>query len=178
MKRRVFAQAFLLGLFYGPVFAADPLPTLQETPMFADQVKSGALPPIGERVPRPPWVVTTFAGGDGPGRQGGQLNMLVANARDTSLMTVYSYTRLIIYDDQFKLHPDILESYEAKDGREFTFRLRAGHRWSDGQPFTTEALERLSSEEDLKRGKPNLRHAPQQVTRSAWFGCVAKNSVR
>ena len=53
-------------------------------------------------------------------------------------MTVYSYMRLIIYDDQFKLHSDILESYEAKDGREFTFKLRAGHRWSNGQPFTTE----------------------------------------
>ena len=138
MKRRVFAQAFLLGLFCDRAFAADPLPTLRETPMFADQVKSGALPPIGERIPTLPWVVKEFAGGDGPGRQGGQLNMLVANARDTSLMTVYSYTRLIIYDDKFKLHPDILESYEAKDGREFTFKLRAGHGWSDGQPFTTE----------------------------------------
>ena len=93
MKRRVFAQAFLLGLFCDRAFAADPLPTLRETPMFADQVKSGALPPIGERIPTLPWVVKEFAGGDGPGRQGGQLNMLVANARDTSLMTVYSYTR-------------------------------------------------------------------------------------
>ena len=46
MKRRVFTQAFLFGLFCGPAFAADPLPTLQETPMFADQVKSGALPPV------------------------------------------------------------------------------------------------------------------------------------
>ena len=64
--------------------------------------------------------------------------MLVASARDTRLMTAYSYTRLIVYDDKFKLHPDILESYEAKDGREFTFTLRAGHKWSDGHPFTTE----------------------------------------
>jgi hypothetical protein len=33
--------------------------------------------------------------------------MLVSSARDTSLMTVYSYTRLIVYDDKFKLvrHP-------------------------------------------------------------------------
>ena len=131
-------MAFLFGLVCGPAFAADPLPTLQETPMFAEQVKSGALPPVAERVPRPPWVVREFAGGDGPGRQGGQLNMLVSSARDTRLMTVYSYTRLIVYDDKFQLHPDILESYEAKDGREFTFKLRAGHKWSDGQPFTTE----------------------------------------
>src|SRR5229473_6676608 len=138
MKRRALTMAFLFGLVCGPAFAADPLPTLQETPLFAEQVKSGALPPVAKRVPQPPWVVKTFAGGDGPGRPGGQLNMLVAGARDTRLMTVYSYTRLIVYDDKFKLHPDILESYEAKEGREFTFRLRAGHKWSDGHPFTTE----------------------------------------
>ena len=138
MKRREFARAFLVSLICGPALAADPLPPLKETSMFADQVKKGVLPPIGERIPIQPWVVKAFAGGDGPGVPGGQLNMLVANARDTRLMTAYSYTRLIIYDDKFKLHPDLLASYDAKDGREFTFKLRAGHKWSDGHPFTTE----------------------------------------
>ena len=71
-------------------------------------------------------VVTKFAGGDGPGQPGGQLNMLVASARDTRLMTVYSYTRLIVYTPEFKLQPDILESYENKDDKEFTFKLRDG----------------------------------------------------
>ena len=138
MKRRVFTQAVFASLFSSPVFAADPLPALHETPMFEAEVKSGALPPIDKRVPQQPWVVTRFAGSDGPGRQGGQMNMLVISARDTRLMTIYSYTRLIIYTDEFKLQPDILESYENKDDREFTFKLRAGHKWSDGQPFTTE----------------------------------------
>ena len=138
MKRRVFTQAVFASLFSSPVFAADPLPALHETPMFEAEVKSGALSPIDKRVPQQPWVVTRFAGSDGPGRQGGQMNMLVISARDTRLMTIYSYTRLIIYTDEFKLQPDILESYENKDDREFTFKLRAGHKWSDGQPFTTE----------------------------------------
>ena len=63
MKRRIFTKAFLFGLICGPAFAADPpLPTLQETPMFAEEVKSGALPPVAKRVPQPPWVVTKFAG--------------------------------------------------------------------------------------------------------------------
>ena len=138
MKRRVLSKAFLYGLLCGPALASDPLPALQETPIFVEQLKSGALPPVAKRIPDQPWVVKRFPGDDGPGRPGGQLNMLVSSARDTSLMTVYSYTRLIVYDDKFKLHPDILESYEAKEGREFTFRLRAGHKWSDGHPFTTE----------------------------------------
>ncbi|MGQ0582309.1 MAG: ABC transporter substrate-binding protein [Reyranella sp.] len=138
MKRRVLTQALMVGLIWTPAFAADPLPPLQETPALVDKVKSGALPPIAKRIPEQPWVIKRFAGGDGPGKQGGQLNMLVAGVRDSRLMTVYSYTRLIVYDDQFKLHPDILESYEVKEGREFTLKLRAGHKWSDGQPFTTD----------------------------------------
>ena len=160
MKRRALTMALVLGLFGGPVLAADPLPTMKETPMFADQVKSGALPPVDKRIPQQPWVVKQFAGGDGPGQQGGQINTLIASARDTRLMTVYSYTRLIVYDDKFKLKPDILESYEEKDGREFTFKLRAGHKWSDGQPFTTEDFrffwEDVASNKDLSSGGPNV----------------------
>ena len=160
MKRRALTTALVLGLIAGPALAADPLPAMKETPMFADQVKSGALPPVEKRIPQQPWVVKEFAGGDGPGQQGGQINTLLASARDTRLMTVYSYTRLIVYDDKFKLKPDILESYEEKDGREFTFRLRAGHKWSDGQPFTTEDFrffwEDVASNKDLSSGGPNV----------------------
>jgi peptide/nickel transport system substrate-binding protein len=160
MKRRVFTKVLLFGLYCGSAFAADPLPTLQETPMFAEQVKSGALPPIAKRIPTPPWVVTQFAGGDGPGKSGGQLNTLVASARDTRLMTVYSYTRLIVYDDKFELQPDILESYEAKDGREFTLKLREGHKWSDGHLFTTEDFrffwEDVANNKELSPGGPSV----------------------
>jgi len=160
MKRRALTAAFLLGLVCGPASAADPLPALKETPMLAERVKSGALPPVDKRLPQQPWVVKHFAGGDGPGRQGGDLNMLVASARDTRLMTIYSYTRLIIYDENFKLKPDLLESYEEKDGREFTLKLRAGHKWSDGHPFTTEDFrffwEDVANDKDLSRSGPSV----------------------
>jgi peptide/nickel transport system substrate-binding protein len=160
MKRRVLTKAFLFGLICGPAFAADPLAALQETPMFAEEVKSGALPPVAKRVPQQPLLVTKFAGGDGPGKPGGQLNMLIASARDTRLMTIYSYTRLIVYNEQFKLQPDILESYEAKEGREFTFKLRAGHKWSDGQPFTTDDFrffwEDIANNKELSPSGPSV----------------------
>src|SRR5262245_34347596 len=160
MQRRVLMKAFLLSLVCGHAVAADPLPPLLETPMFAERVKSGALPPVAERIPRPPRIVREFAGDAGPGRPGGQLNMLISSARDTPLMTVYSYARLIVYDDKFTLHPDILESYEVKDGREFTFRLRAGHRWSDGHPFTTEDFryfwEDVANNKELSPSGPSL----------------------
>ena len=42
------------------------------------------------------------------------------------------------YDKSFNLQSDILANVEVKEGRVFTLRLRKGHRWSDGTPFTTE----------------------------------------
>ena len=138
MSWRIVATVIGFGMLVSPELAAAPVPAMQETPALLEQVQSGALPPVGQRIPEQPRILRRFAGGDGPGQPGGQLNMLVAGARDTLLMTVYGYTRLIVYDDRFELHPDILESYDVKDGREFTLTLRAGHKWSDGQPFTTE----------------------------------------
>ncbi|MFZ5784339.1 MAG: ABC transporter substrate-binding protein [Pseudomonadota bacterium] len=160
MKRRMFTTAFLLGLIGGPAFAADPLPAMKETPLFAEEVKSGALPPVDKRIPQQPMVVTKFWGNDGPGRQGGELNILIGSARDTRLMTIYSYTRLIVYTPEFKLQPDLLESFEAKEGREFTFKLRAGHKWSDGHPFTTEDFryfwEDVANNKELSPSGPSV----------------------
>ena len=150
----------MLGVVGSPAFAGDPLPAMQETPSLVEQVKSGALPPVDKRIPQKPLIVKQFAGGDGPGKHGGQLNMLISGARDTRLMTIYSYTRLIVYDDKFKLHPDILESFEVKEGREFTLKLRAGHKWSDGKPFTTEDFryfwEDIANNKELSSGGPNV----------------------
>ena len=64
--------------------------------------------------------------------------MLVGRAKDTRLMVVYGYARLVGYDRQLDLEPDILESVDVEDGRIFTLHLRKGHRWSDGEPFTSE----------------------------------------
>jgi len=138
MKRRDFTAGVGLTFLAPAIARAAPTVKMQETPSLAEQVKAGSLPPVDKRIPDAPSIVKHFAGADGAGRPGGQVNMLVANTRDTRLMTLYSNARLIVYDDQFKLQADILESYEAKDGREFTLKLRAGHKWSDGKPFTTE----------------------------------------
>jgi peptide/nickel transport system substrate-binding protein len=159
MQRRAFVTGSLLNLLGVPAAAAAQPPTMRETPIFADRVASGTLPPVVERIPRSPRLIKRFAGGDGPGRQGGELNMLVSSAHDTALMTVYSYTRLIGYDDTFKLQSDILESYGDSGGREFTFRLRAGHKWSDGHPFTTEDFrffwEDIANNAELSPGGPS-----------------------
>jgi peptide/nickel transport system substrate-binding protein len=72
------------------------------------------------------------------GKPGGQLDMLVGRAKDTRLMVVYGYARLVAYNEALELEPDILKDVEVEDGRIFTLHLRPGHRWSDGEPFTSE----------------------------------------
>ena len=34
--------------------------------------------------------------------------------------------------------PDFLASFENEGNRKFTLKLREGHKWSDGSPFTSE----------------------------------------
>ena len=162
MRRRTFLAAMTVAGGFGPSIAfGKPAFDLIETPSFADKVKAGGLPPIGQRIPTAPAIVKEFAGSDGVGHCGGQLNTLVASARDTRLMTLFCNARLVVYDWHFKLQPDILESYEDKDGREFTFKLRAGHKWSDGHPFTTEDFRYYW--EDIANVKELTKHGPPVV---------------
>ena len=134
---RWFASLLLL-----PVFAGAPLPAAAqgkfiEPPAFADDVRAGKLPPVAKRIPETP-LVAKFAAGAAAGQYGGTLNMLIGRSRDVRMLVVYGYARLVGYDQNFNIVPDILESVDVKGDRVFTMKLRKGHRWSDGQPFTTE----------------------------------------
>jgi peptide/nickel transport system substrate-binding protein len=114
----------------GPSRAAE----LKETPYFATAVAKGKLPPVAERVPRDPAVAQLAT----IGTPGGTLHMLMATPKDTKMMVVYGYARLVAYTPSLQLVPDILQSVDMKDGRVFTLHLRAGQKWSDGHPFTAE----------------------------------------
>ncbi|MDA0340636.1 MAG: ABC transporter substrate-binding protein [Proteobacteria bacterium] len=130
----------LAGLFAAS--ALLPVDTAQGytgPPSLEEQVQAGTLPAVDDRLPGNPRVVDFAKRGLEIGKHGGQIRMLMARAKDTRQMTVYGYARLIIYTPgSLELTADILESFQVEDGRRFTFRLRAGHKWSDGQPFTAE----------------------------------------
>ena len=114
---------------------------IAETPMLAPRVLDGTLPPLAERLPLNPLVVSLDNGGEdglSTGRHGGRLRMLMGNAKDIRQLTVYGYARLVGYNRNLKIEPDILKRVENLDHRVFTLHLRQGHRWSDGAPFTSE----------------------------------------
>ena len=107
---------------------------LRETPVLQEEVASGRLPKAEERIPRDLKVSALPT----VGSPGGELRMLMAGPKDTRMMVVYGYARLVGYTPSLKIEPDILKSIEVEDGRIFTLHLRQGHKWSDGRPFTSE----------------------------------------
>jgi peptide/nickel transport system substrate-binding protein len=76
------------------------------------------------------------------------------------MMVVYGYSRLVGFNHKFELKPDILESVNVEEGRIFTLKLRPGHKWSDGHPFTTEDFryywEDVANNPDLSPVGPSI----------------------
>ena len=132
----------LLAALAAALSAATALPAaaleLKETLYFAHSVASGAMPPVQKRVPEHPLIFRPDGKRYTLGRQGGSLRILMARPKDTRLMVVYGYARLVKYNENYELVPDLLERFTVEGGRIFTFTLRKGHKWSDGRPFTTE----------------------------------------
>ncbi|MDZ4867446.1 MAG: ABC transporter substrate-binding protein, partial [Alphaproteobacteria bacterium] len=89
-------------------------------------------------LPSEPLVVDLKAAGRLPGKRGGTLRMLMSKEKDVRLLNTWGYARLVGWTSKLELKPDLLKSIEVKAGRIFTMRLRAGHKWSDGAPFTAE----------------------------------------
>lgn len=136
MKRRYLKFAAIGLALAMPAAAGAQM--LVEPPSLAPLVEGGKLPPLAQRLPDTPVVLAMDQPGQSIGRHGGTLNTIMARSKDVRLMVVYGYARLVKFDRNLNLVPDILERIEVKDGKIFTFYLRPGHKWSDGQPFTTE----------------------------------------
>jgi peptide/nickel transport system substrate-binding protein len=134
---------------------------LVETPMYEQDVAAGKLPPVAERVPQAPLVVDLAAERKEPGKPGGEIAWMAGRARDIRIMNTYSYARLVGYGPDFKLHPDILQSVDVDGEKVFTLHLRPGHKWSDGQPFTSDDFryfwEDVSLDKELMPYGPDAR---------------------
>ena len=116
--------------------------TYAESPVLTEKVNAGELPPVEERLPKNPQVLVNPEVGiyGGTWRQAtpqGTYN----HAR--SHMTGYLDHNGLIYDrDNQTIIPTWLESYEHNDEYTvFTFKLREGLKWSDGEPVTMEDVE-------------------------------------
>ncbi len=130
--------ALLVAAMASAPVSAQAAPTLQESAFWQAEVDAGDLPPVAERVPQQPFIVDLARKGRTLGIQGGTLNTMVSRSKDIRQMVVYGYSRLVGYDFDYSLMPDLLASYDVQDNKVFTLHLRKGHKWSNGTPFTSE----------------------------------------
>ena len=132
--------------------------TLIETQSMGNTHSGGNLPPVSERVPAEPLVIDLESKNREPGRHGGELQTLIGRAKDVRLINVWGYARLVGYNANYELVSDILRDVEIEEGRIFTLHLREGHKWSDGNPFTTEDFryfwEDIANNEELSPTGP------------------------
>ena len=114
----------------------ETIPAKNESPMLAEQAKAGKLPPLAERVPKEPLAVPVA---EKVGQYGGEWTSGILGASDNAWIG-----RTVLYDGLVRWNPEwtdvipnIAKSWEvSEDGTQYTFRLREGMKWSDGEPFT------------------------------------------
>jgi peptide/nickel transport system substrate-binding protein len=125
----------LAALFIGVAFAQE----YGEAPMLTELVAAGELPPVEERLPQNPLVVDVV---DEIGKYGGVMRRAFTGPADANNYVRVVYDSLVRFSsDGSKIVPHIVESWEPSDDfHSWTVRLREGARWSDGEPFTAEAL--------------------------------------
>ena len=136
--------ALLSGLMLVASFAAYG-DTYNEAPMLAALVSAGSLPPVDDRLPDVPQVVEPQASlGQSIGEYGGTANVLHLRPDRTRDGWYLAGTDpfLRIDFDQSTIVTNMPERYELSgDGMTFTFKLRAGMKWSDGEPFGLHDIE-------------------------------------
>lgn len=131
-----------------PYVTPPPQPTLpipasfKQSPNLANlTTPGGALPPVAERLPEHPKVVHPV---EQVGRYGGTWRMVIQPAADgAQFIRTVAYEPLVRWNSDWSgIEPNLVESYSANPAMtEYTFNLRKGLRWSDGEYFTTHDIE-------------------------------------
>jgi len=119
--------------FHPPRKASEiGLTAFRQSPMLAAQVAAGELPPVADRLPDDPIVVEPI---DGIGIHGGTARLFFAGE---GLINVPE--GVLRPGPQMRSYlPNWAEKVEYENGgRTLKITLRPGHKWSDGQPLTSD----------------------------------------
>ncbi|NPV09353.1 MAG: ABC transporter substrate-binding protein [Anaerolineae bacterium] len=118
--------------------AEVPAAKYNEAPMLAERVQAGTLPPVEERLPKEPMVIPVT---EEIGQYGGTWHRCAVGPGDASIIfSRLGYENLVRWnEDLVSVSPNLVKSFEiSEDATEFTFYLREGTRWSDGEPLTAD----------------------------------------
>ncbi len=139
-----------------------------EAPILRAEVEAGRLPPLRERLPVDPLVIVPP---EQEGPYGGAWRRAATGPADISAITHrILFEGLVRWNPAgTEVWPNLAKSWEiSDDAREFTFHLRRGIRWSDGEPFTNRDIRFWYEDVLLNREltpvvSHNFRHAGETV---------------
>ncbi|NPV09354.1 MAG: ABC transporter substrate-binding protein [Anaerolineae bacterium] len=121
-----------------PEAVPTPAGRYGEAPGLAEMVQAGTLPPVEERLPREPMVIPVT---EEIGQYGGIWHRCAVGPGDAGIINSrLSYENLVRWNENGSdVVPNVARAFEINDdATEFTFYLREGMRWSDGEPFTAD----------------------------------------
>jgi peptide/nickel transport system substrate-binding protein len=121
-----------------PTATSAPISKYNEAPQLAEMVKAGTLPPVEDRLPAEPLVVTPL---NEVGQYGGTQRGPAYGPKIGQLDTAgLRRQALVNWNTDFQtLYANVLKEYSASDDfTTWTLVLRKGMKYSDGQPFTAD----------------------------------------
>ncbi|MGC9029221.1 MAG: ABC transporter substrate-binding protein [Desulfomonilaceae bacterium] len=132
------AAAILIALLMCLFVRHETACAFQESPMLEKLVAEGKLPPLEQRLPQQPVVVTPVTR---PGVYGGVWRRAYTGLSDLVGARRILYDPLVRWSPEFKIVPNLAYKWETDpEGRVYTFHLVQGVRWSDGHPFTADDI--------------------------------------
>lgn len=141
-----------------------------ESPMLAELVEEGKLPPVAQRVGPEPVVME---GVEGVGRYGGSWYRVSPSGEDVIRWTRRRLAGALLARWSplgYPIKPHLAKSWEAsEDQRVFTVHLRKGVRWSDGHPFTADDILYWWEKEALHFGE-----SPEMMMERGELGSLEK----
>ncbi len=114
--------------------------SVHEAPQLAELVASGQLPPLEERLPASPKVVTPH---EEIGQYGGSWRLGLRGGDDEALLyRTIGYEQMMRWNLAWtEIEPNIAERVEVnEDATEYIFGLREGMKWSDGEDFNADDI--------------------------------------
>ena len=116
----------------------DTMPSeFHEAPMLAEKVAAGDLPPVEERLPVDPLVIQPA---EDIGQYGGTLHRAFTGPGDAQNIERWNNDYRFFWNTgATEIVPRAFKSYSTnEDNTEWTFTLREGMKWSDGEPYTVD----------------------------------------
>ncbi len=147
-----------------------------ESPMLAERVAAGELPPVEERLPLQPFVVTNrmlaVSYDTEVGKYGGTLRLPQDSPGGDPHFYIGSNEYLIWAPGAFNydmgIVGNVLSDWEANDDyTAFTFHMREGLKWSDGNPVTSADVDFAWNDvilnEEVSPAKPAFLYTGQDL---------------